>query len=455
MIEMLAATAGTSVLAVASTVHLALLLLRHHRNPSGVRHDLLLVPSLVLCATPWMFSSVLGLAVGFAVHLGWFVACELLTVGHAAVPTAPASTPAPSTRPAPAAGPAPPPARPSGFVRTPVLAVIPETPDITTIRMARPEGFDFAAGQFLTVRIQVDGRPVVRCYSISSAPEATGYLEISVKRQGLVSGWLHSTVRAGSTLAVRPPAGAFVYPAGDDRPVVLLAGGVGITPLVSMLRHAVAADPERRMTLLYSVATHRDVAFRSELRALADRHPQVRVLVTATRGPHSTEHLSGRIDRRMLTEQVEDLQQSLFMICGPGPMIDGMRALLGELGVAPDSVRAEAFEAAVAAANAPTPSTEPRPQASSPSSSPAVAAGGFRLHLVGSDRVVDLPSGCTLLEACEGAGVELPSACRAGVCGTCRTRLVDGDVACEGDAGESGWILPCVSTAQSDCAIEA
>jgi ferredoxin-NADP reductase len=121
--------------------------------------------------------------------------------------------------------------------------------------MARPDGFSFKAGQFLSVRFSIDGKAVSRCYSVSSAPESTGYLEISVTRQGLVSGMLHATVRPGSLLDVIHPAGAFVYPADDHRPITLIAGGVGITPLMSMLRHAVQADPTRPMTLLYSVRT--------------------------------------------------------------------------------------------------------------------------------------------------------------------------------------------------------
>ena len=140
-------------------------------------------------------------------------------------------------------------------VQTPVLAVFDETPEIRTIRMARPEGFEFQAGQFLTVQIQLDGRPATRCYSISSCPDARGYLEISVKRQGRVSGTLHSTVRPGSLLAIRRPAGSFVYPAGDDGPIVLVSGGVGCTPMMSMLRHAASREPARPGVLPHSAKT--------------------------------------------------------------------------------------------------------------------------------------------------------------------------------------------------------
>ncbi len=443
---------SSSAVAVATTVHLAVLLLRAHRNPPGRRFDILLAPSLMLAATPWLMPTTFGLAVGLALQLGWFCVCERLSglpteAAQAGPPrTAEASAGAAASVRSTAPGP------PQGFVGVPVIAVLRETEDIATFRLARPEGFDFAPGQFLTIRMPVDGKSIVRCYSISSAPQQSGYLEVSVKRQGLFSGALHSTVRPGSTLWVRRPAGGFTYPAGDARPLVLLAGGVGITPMISMLRHAVAADPGRPVTLLYSVSTQRDIAFRDELRVLAARHPQATVVVTTTRGPHSTEVLSGRIDGAKLVAHVPDPTGSVFMICGPEMMIEAMRALLDRLGVPPAQVRSEAFAAAVAASAAPVPAV-------------ATAGGGetdagFTLRLVTSGRTAAASCRETLLEAAEAAGADIPSVCRAGVCGTCRTRLLDGRVECESDTlddrdREAGYILPCVAWARGDCALEA
>jgi ferredoxin-NADP reductase len=455
MMNLLLGEASTSMLAAATTAHLAVLLLRYHRNPPGLRYSLLLLPTAALTASPWLFPSLAGIAAGLVAHLIWFVACDRLVPRP--VQAAPAAaTPAPvRTSPPVAAAPARRAAAATGFVKAPVIAVIRETDDITTFRIARPEGFEFAAGQFLTVRVAIDGKPVSRCYSVSSAPEATGYLEISIKRQGSVSGMLHATVRPGTLLEVMRPAGPFVYPADDQRPITLLAGGVGITPLMSMLRHAVQADPTRPVTLLYSVHTQRDIAFRDELASLARRHPQAKVVVTTTRGPHSTEVLSGRIDRRLVTSQVADLEQNIFMICGPGPMIDAMKQLLGDLGIPQDQVRAEAFEAAVASAAAADAGRQPAAAAAG-----AAAASGFRLQLVESGHTIVASGDQTLLETCEANGVVLPSACRAGVCGSCRSRLVEGEVRCESDLLDDrdradGYILPCVSWPTSDCAMEA
>jgi ferredoxin-NADP reductase len=441
-----------AVLAVVTTVHLSILLLRANRSSNGLKQALVLIPSAVFTATPWFLSTPPEVVIGILLHLGWFAACEKFLPA----PVAPARTASPPPRqaPPPVSKQAPAPA-PKGFVQVPVITVIRETEDITTFRLARPEGFEFSAGQFLTVRVNVDGQPVVRCYTISSAPEATGYLEISVKRQGLLSGTLHATIRPGSMVSIRAAAGAFTYPKGDDRPLVLLAGGVGITPMICMLRHAVQADPNRPVTLLYSVHTQRDIAFRDELWLLDRRNPQIKTVITTTRGPHATEYLSGRIDGRMLQEQVDNLRNNIFMICGPGPMIEAIKKTLAELGVPESQVRSEAFEAAIASSAA--------AESETPAEGPAAAAASgadFELRLIETGTTVTASNSCTLLESCEAAGLDLPAACRAGVCGTCRARLVCGRVRCESDLLDEadraeGYILPCVSWPEEDCALEA
>jgi ferredoxin-NADP reductase len=273
-----------------------------------------------------------------AVHAVWLVACELMspkkTVDRAKHQTSPQ-----------------PPSAPPTFVATTVLAVLDETDDVRTFRMARPAGMPFSAGQFLAVKALIDGKPHVRCYSISSAPHVLGYLEISVRRQGLVSGTLHATIRAGSTLSINRPAGQFVYPQDDDRPLVLIAGGIGITPLLSMLRHATATDPVRPITLLYSARTENDVAFRRELALIAERHPQVRIAITLTRATADTRLRTGRIDADLMRQYVSAPSHTIFCLCGPAPMLDEVRAVLLALGVGPDQIRHEQFELAVAASH--------------------------------------------------------------------------------------------------------
>jgi glycine betaine catabolism B len=447
-IETLMQPASSATIAFVTTIHLALSLLRQHRSARRFSQAPILVPSLLLMASPWLLATPVWLVGALLTHIGWFVACErmLLPAAPRAVATAAplsATTHHSRAEPMRANG---------GFSPAPVLAVLEETADIRTFRILRPDGFTFLAGQFLNVRVKVDGKPLVRCYSISSAPESAGCLEISVKRQGVVSNLLHASIRPGSVLTIKGAGGRFVYPDEDDRPLVLLGGGVGVTPLISMLRHAVAADPARPVTLLLSARTEADIPFKDELATIRIRHPQVRLGLRTSRragGPGTT---TGRIDEEYLRSHVPDPANSVFMICGPLQMIEGMKTLLQRVGARAEDVRSEAFEAAVAAS---------QDRAELARVIPIDAAARLSLTLAVTGRSVPVGRGQSLLEACEAGGVHtIPSSCRAGMCMTCRTRLVRGSVDCSSDSLDAedraaGYVLPCVAWPKTDCVLEA
>jgi len=447
----LSAPAPASVLAFFTTAHIALVVLRAHRGPQRRSLNPVTTVSALLVASPWLLTSPVGLGLGLAAHLGWFTACERLL--PAARATAPVRRPAPA---APAVAPRPiatggRPRRPPQFVQTPVLSMFDETPDIRTFRFVRPEGFDFTPGQFVAVRVRADGTEHVRCYSISSSPDARGYLEISIKRLGLVSSTLHATLRPGSTIAVRSPAGAFVYPGDEDRPLVLLAGGIGITPLMSMLRHALHNEPMRPVTLLYSVRTEEDIAYREELEFLDFRHPQFRFVVAVTDAPAGGTFVAGRIDADLIRRKVPDVGHAVSLVCGPKGMIEAMTGTLAAMGVPAPQIRHEVFEAAVAAsAGAAKPATEIVP----------IAGGAHRMEFSRSGQTTTVDGGQTMLEAAEACGADIPSLCRAGVCGTCRTRVLSGDVECastllDDQDRQEGFVLACVTRVRSDCTVEA
>jgi ferredoxin-NADP reductase len=346
------------------------------------------------------------------------------------------------------------PAKPNNFVQVPILEVLDETHDIRTFRMARPEGFEFQAGQFLTVRVRSDGQEHVRCYSISSAPEARGHMEISVKRLGSVSGTLHAMVRPGSFLSVRAPGGAFIYPAGDDRPIVLIAGGVGITPLMAMIRHAVHTEPTRPVTLLYSVRTESDIAFLDELRVLDRRHSQFRAVIAISDVEVTSQGLfPGRITAEFILGAVPDVSHARCFICGPPPMLDVVTDLLQSVGVPRGQIHFEIFNPAIAASAGAPARERPAPAPE------AAAAADFEVRFVNSGVSTRVGAGQTLLEAAEGCNANIPSLCRVGVCGTCRTRVASGDAECAsqmlGDQDRAdGFILPCVTHIHSDCVVE-
>lgn len=466
-----------SVLALVTTIHLGLAALRNHRTPGVALLSSLTLISLALAGFPWMFPSTLGLTFGLAVHALWFVACEMFVpkrVGTTPISVVPVHL-KPATVPAarPSAALTPRAAAPKSFVQVPVIAVFDETPTIKTIRVARPDGFEFEAGQFITVRMRVDGKDYARCYSISSAPHVRGYLEISVRRQGVVSNALHATVRSGAQLSVKAPAGAFRYPAGDDRPIVLLAGGIGITPLMSMLRHAVAVEPTRPVTLIYSARTPQDFAFKDELSTAANRHPQLSVYLAVSSGSTHPSVYSGRIDESLLRTTVPNLVHSIAFVCGPREMIEGLKTLLAALGVPSGQIRHEVFQAAVAASAglpreaAPVPQSDEvmapaGPRAADVASSAVVRSrarsGGHRMVCARTGRDVSIREGQTLLEAAEEGGVPIDSLCRAGVCGTCRVQVRDGEVCCESngldaDDERQGVVFACVTTAKGDCTV--
>lgn len=212
--------------------------------------------------------------------------------------------------------------------------------------------------------------------------------------------------------------------------------------MISMLRHAVKAEPGRPATLLYTARTEEDVAFRDELVLLAKRSPGVRVFVTLTRSEPKTGFLTGRMDAPQIARCVPDAGKAIHLICGPGPMIESLQEALGGLGVPPDRIRFEAFESAVATA------------------SEAVADGStWEIRFAQSGSSTTVAGGTTLLDAAEVAGAPIDSMCRAGTCGTCRTRLVSGKVEGEGKAlkqkdREAGWVLTCVACPRSDCTLD-
>jgi len=457
---------GSSVLAFLTTMHVALVVLRAHRSSLKGGATFVSLVSLSFSATPWLLPTPAGVAAGFAAHIAWWLACERLLPSpavHVVPPPAPRPAPAKAApakaaplvtatpRPAP---PAPAPARPSrSFVMVPVLSVNDETPTIRTFRIARPDGFDFSAGQFVPVRVRAEGKEHVRCYSISSSPGATGYLELSVRRIGLVSGSLHATLRPGSMLSIMHPAGSFTYPAGEDRPLVFIAGGVGITPLMSMARHAVATEPMRPATLLYSIRTEEDFAFRDEIRFLDRRHPQFRAFVAVSEGTAGPGFFPGMLNESLFLTTVPDIAHTTCMLCGPPPMRDAITAVLLGLGVPRAQIHYEIFDAAKAAAG-----SQPDAAPVAPALSHRNPTHEVRFTRSGtSERIAETQ---TLLEAAESCGAAIPSLCRAGICGTCRTRVAEGDIECaskmlDEQDRRDGFVLACVSHLKSDCVVDA
>lgn len=327
------------------------------------------------------------------------------------------------------------------FHRLRIAEVVAETDQARSLVFAPPEDlrdtFVYRPGQFLTLRVPVDGTPQQRCYSLSSAPEVDSTLRVTIKRVpgGRVSNWICDHLGAGDTIDVMPPAGVFTPPTlhGD---FLLLAGGSGITPVLSIakaaLRHGRGA-----VTLLYANRDEGSIIFREALRELAQRHPgRLRVI-------HWLDSVQGPPGQRQIEELARPWSLAECFICGPGPFMDSAQAALQALGVPRGQLHVERFvslpdaPAAAAAAAVALPAT-------------AVASGAaLSVELDGQSHQLSAAPDETVLDALLRAGVAAPSSCRAGLCGACMCQVTRGEVTLGenhvlDDADrQAGWTLAC------------
>lgn len=331
---------------------------------------------------------------------------------------------------------------------------------------------EFEPGQYLTFRLDLPGqdRPVIRCYSLSDCPK-TEYYRITVKRvppppnqpdapAGLVSNYVHDVLKEGDILDVQAPRGNFKLNPIDQRPAVLVGGGVGITPMLSMIE-AIAQSGSRRETwLFYGVRNGRQHAMREALDQLAAQHDYLHIYTCYSqpdendvegRDYHFKEHISAALLQRMLSSNNYE-----FYVCGPPPMMTGMMKGLAEWGVAKDRIFSEAFGPASGKALSKT-AAAPAPKAASGAASakPKVKKVTFsksNKSLSWSD------SAANLLDFAIEQGVEIESGCRAGNCGTCIVAIKSGKVSCLAEHGadlEDGSCLACISVPDGDLVVDA
>ncbi|WP_397452243.1 pyridoxamine 5'-phosphate oxidase family protein [Pseudomonas sp. NA-150] len=289
----------------------------------------------------------------------------------------------------------------------------------------------FEAGQHLPVRFLLEGQksPSIRTYSLSSAP-SDAFFRISVKRDGTVSSHLHDTVRVGDLVEARAPQGHFTVDADEERPLVLLAAGVGVTPLLSMLREVVYEGKRIRRTrptwFVQSARSLAELAFHDEIIELATRGgDDVRALrLLSQPETHAREgegfELAGRIDIELL-KALLPLNDYDFYLCGPSSftqtLYDGLRALR----IDDDRIHAETFGPSMLIRDLQTmvPALEQVPAASEPVKV---------LFSTSAKEARWEPGGGTLLELAESRGLNPEYSCRGGSCGTCKTRLISGRV---------------------------
>lgn len=323
----------------------------------------------------------------------------------------------------------------------------------------------FLPGQFLTFRLDVPApaggsEQIIRCYSLSDAPCPDHY-RISIKRvpapmgsdvpPGRSSNYFHDQVTAGSLLQVRAPSGHF-HIDRSDAPLVLIAGGIGITPMLSMLNWCLANQPGRELWLFYGVRDGRELVMKAHLEALAAEHPNFHLQrcfsnplpeeVTGRDYQHR-----GRIDTDLLRMQLP-FKPYHFYICGPTPMMASLVPALEDWGVPDSRIHFEAFG----------PASIKRKQAQTASVAEAADTGIVVTFARSGKQLPWRPDAGNLLEFAEANGIAVNSGCRAGSCGTCQTAIRTGEVSYREPPDfdpEPGSCLLCVGVPHTSLTLEA
>lgn len=309
----------------------------------------------------------------------------------------------------------------------------PEAERVSSLWLADPQGArlpPFVPGQYLTLEVPAPGRaPLVRCYSLSApvGPEGGARYRLTVKAEGAASRWLVEEAPLGAALEVRAPGGRFVLDPGAG-PLVLIAGGIGVTPLACMATALAAQGMPRETWLLLAARRRRELALEGELRALAEAHPRLRLEVILSRpDPGDRCDHEGRVDASLLARLLPPSDAPYgFYLCGPPAMTADLTRGLLELGVPRSAIHEELFGPATVRRLRDTarltPGLLPAPPAA------ATPSGTLVRFARSGQEATWTPAAGTLLELAEGARVPIPSACLAGRCGTCLTRVLEGKV---------------------------
>lgn len=339
-----------------------------------------------------------------------------------------------------------------------VGSIVTETPSVKTFRLLPSNNdslipFTFAPGQFLNVTFWIGGARMNRSYSISSSPTEREFIDLTVRREprGAVSRHIYDLLKVGAQIEAGGPVGRFTFSGTEADSIVLIAGGVGITPMMSIARYLTKRSWSGDIFFVYACRAPSDFIFANDLGALQRANPRLRVAVTMD-SPEGTDWkgLRGRITKELLAETIPDLASRRVHLCGPPLMMDATKAILTELGVAPAQLKTELFGP-----------TKPASAAAGTTAKLTSPATGPLVTFSKNNKSAKIHIDQTVLELSEELAIAIEFSCRVGTCGVCKVKMTSGEVdmavddALEPEDKANNIILACQAKPKVDIAVNA
>lgn len=331
------------------------------------------------------------------------------------------------------------------YFQIPIAEVVQETDSAVSLILDVPaalaDTFQYKPGQFLTLRVPIDGKMRQRCYSLASAPGIDARHKVAIKRVdgGLVSNHVCSSLKAGDLIEVQPPAGLFV-PHSLDTDFLLFAGGSGVTPVLSILKAALSHG-RGHVTLLYANRDEQSVIFKNEIAALSAAHPE-RLTVL-----HWLESLQGLPTVAQIAGLVRPWAGAESFICGPEPFMNGVSSALHSLGVDEARIHLERFVSLP---------DEDVAEAAAAAMAETSVDSQLTVSIDGGEHQLAWSHNAKMLDAMIEAGIDAPYSCRVGGCSACMCKVLSGKVRMAAnlvlDDNEiaEGWVLACQAFPETD-----
>jgi ferredoxin-NADP reductase len=340
------------------------------------------------------------------------------------------------------------------------VKVIDETIDVRTYCFAstEPVMHFFKPGQFVTFELEIDGKQIMRSYTISSSPSVPYSFSVTVKRvpDGLVSNWLHDNLKQGDFLAVHGPVGVFNCIDITSDKVLLLSGGVGITPIMSMARWWFDTNGKVDMIFAHSARTPSDIIYRRELEYMDSRIENFNLNLICERYEigQSWSGFTGFFDQHKLKIIAPDFMERTVYCCGPTPYMNAVKNMLEGLGFDMANYHEESFGAPPEEAK-----IDAEQQAEIAANEVADPDSMLEVEFSSTGKSVKIKPGETVHAAASKVGLHIPKACGMGICGTCKVEKTQGEVVMSHNGGitdddvAAGYILSCCSVPVGDVTV--